>query len=78
MKPLRLSLLSAAVVCAVAPAWADPTQPVDYIQFDPFDSPWRGGVAASAILSIECLTRSEVSHAVPGVFGLGCAEVDCS
>jgi len=28
--------------------WADPAQPVDYIQFDPFDSPWRGGVAASA------------------------------
>jgi psp operon transcriptional activator len=26
--------------------WADPAQPVDYIQFDPFDSPWRGGVAA--------------------------------
>ncbi|MEY3634778.1 MAG: phage shock protein operon transcriptional activator [Pseudomonadota bacterium] len=28
--------------------WADPAQPVDFIQFDPFDSPWRGGVAASA------------------------------
>lgn len=28
--------------------WADPAQPVDYIQFDPFDSPWCGGVAASA------------------------------
>jgi psp operon transcriptional activator len=28
--------------------WADAAQPVDYIQFDPFDSPWRGGVAASA------------------------------
>lgn len=28
--------------------WADPAQPIDYIQFDPFDSPWRGGVAASA------------------------------
>jgi len=28
--------------------WADPTQPVDYIQFDPFDSPWRGAVAGSA------------------------------
>jgi psp operon transcriptional activator len=28
--------------------WADPSQPVDYVQFDPFDSPWRGGVTASA------------------------------
>jgi len=28
--------------------WADPSQPVDYIQFDPFDSPWRTGIAASA------------------------------
>lgn len=28
--------------------WADPAQPIDYIQFDPFDSPWREGVAASA------------------------------
>jgi len=32
MKPLRLSLLSAAVVCAVAPAWADPTQPLQGIR----------------------------------------------
>ncbi len=28
--------------------WADPEQPVDYIQFDPFESPWRSGIAASA------------------------------
>jgi psp operon transcriptional activator len=28
--------------------WADPSQPVDYIQFDPFDSPWRTGIAAAA------------------------------
>jgi psp operon transcriptional activator len=28
--------------------WADPSQPVDYIQFDPFESPWRGGIATSA------------------------------
>jgi psp operon transcriptional activator len=28
--------------------WADPDQPVDYIQFDPFESPWRGGIATSA------------------------------
>jgi len=28
--------------------WADPGQPVDYIQFDPFDSPWRTGIAAAA------------------------------
>jgi psp operon transcriptional activator len=26
--------------------WADPAQSVDYIQFDPFDSPWHGGVAS--------------------------------
>lgn len=28
--------------------WADPSQPVDYVQFDPFESPWRGGIATSA------------------------------
>ena len=28
--------------------WADPGQPVDYIQFDPFESPWRSGIAQSA------------------------------
>ena len=28
--------------------WADPAQPVDYIQFDPFDSPWKNAVTASA------------------------------
>jgi psp operon transcriptional activator len=27
--------------------WADPSQPVDYIQFDPFDSPWKDAVTAS-------------------------------
>jgi psp operon transcriptional activator len=33
--------------------WADPAQPVDYIQFDPFDSPWRGGVAASSPAQVQ-------------------------
>jgi psp operon transcriptional activator len=28
--------------------WADPSQPVDYIQFDPFESPWKNAVTASA------------------------------
>jgi psp operon transcriptional activator len=28
--------------------WADPSQPVDHIQFDPFDSPWKDAVTASA------------------------------
>ena len=28
--------------------WADPSQPVNYIQFDPFDSPWKNAVTASA------------------------------
>jgi psp operon transcriptional activator len=28
--------------------WGDPAQPVDYVQFDPFESPWRAGVSASA------------------------------
>ncbi len=32
MKPLRLSLLSAAIACAVAPAWADPTMPLQGIR----------------------------------------------
>jgi psp operon transcriptional activator len=33
--------------------WADPAQPVDYIQFDPFDSPWRGGVVASSPAQVQ-------------------------
>ena len=28
--------------------WADPGQPVDYIQFDPFESPWKNEITASA------------------------------
>lgn len=28
--------------------WADPSQPVDYIQFDPFESPWQNQVTPSA------------------------------
>jgi psp operon transcriptional activator len=28
--------------------WADPTQPVDYIQFDPFESPWQNQATPSA------------------------------
>ena len=28
--------------------WADPAQPVDYVQFDPFDSPWKNAVTPSA------------------------------
>lgn len=46
--------------------WADPTQPVDYIQFDPFDSPWRGGVAASAPAHVQAENQhkvAEVHHA---------------
>ncbi len=29
--------------------WADPTQSVDYIQFDPFESPWKATMAANAV-----------------------------
>ena len=28
--------------------WADPAQPVDYVQFDPFDSPWKNAVTPAA------------------------------
>jgi psp operon transcriptional activator len=28
--------------------WADPVQSVDYIQFDPFESPWKATMAANA------------------------------
>ena len=27
--------------------WNDPSQPVDYVQFDPFESPWKNAVTAS-------------------------------
>ena len=39
--------------------WADPAQPVDYIQFDPFDSPWKNAVTASAA------NREAHDHAEP-------------
>ena len=28
--------------------WGDPSQPVDHVQFDPFESPWKNAVTASA------------------------------
>jgi psp operon transcriptional activator len=28
--------------------WADASQPVDYVQFDPFESPWKATMAANA------------------------------
>lgn len=28
--------------------WADERQPVDYVQFDPFESPWKTAIASSA------------------------------
>lgn len=28
--------------------WADPSQPIDYIQFDPFESPWKNAATPSA------------------------------
>jgi psp operon transcriptional activator len=42
--------------------WADPAQPVDYIQFDPFDSPWRGGVAASAPAQVQADNQNNVAE----------------
>ena len=28
--------------------WGDPSQPVDHVQFDPFESPWKNAITASA------------------------------
>jgi psp operon transcriptional activator len=42
--------------------WADPNQPVDYIQFDPFESPWRAGISASA--PTHAVPRDEASPAL--------------
>ncbi len=39
--------------------WADPAQPVDYIQFDPFDSPWKNSATASAA-NRETLAEAEM------------------
>ncbi|OYY68799.1 MAG: phage shock protein operon transcriptional activator [Sphingomonadales bacterium 28-55-16] len=39
--------------------WADPAQPVDYIQFDPFDSPWRGGIASSAPAQVQADNQND-------------------
>ncbi len=39
--------------------WADPAQPIDYIQFDPFDSPWKNAVTASTA------NREAHDHAEP-------------
>ena len=42
--------------------WADPAQPVDYIQFDPFDSPWRGEMAASAPAQVRADNQQNVAE----------------
>ncbi len=42
--------------------WADPAQPVDYIQFDPFDSPWRGEMAASALAQVQADNQHNVAE----------------
>lgn len=51
--------------------WADPERPIDYIQFDPFESPWRGGVARSAPAAVtenaiasEPRLSTDLSHVV--------------
>jgi psp operon transcriptional activator len=30
--------------------WNDPSQPVDYVQFDPFESPWTARTSSSAVV----------------------------
>ncbi|WP_353207842.1 phage shock protein operon transcriptional activator [Sphingorhabdus sp.] len=42
--------------------WADPAQPVDYIQFDPFDSPWHGGVAAYAPAQVHADNQNNIAE----------------
>ena len=42
--------------------WADPNQPVDYVQFDPFESPWKETVAANT-QNIATSKTSEVAVA---------------
>ena len=39
--------------------WADPSQPVDYIQFDPFDSPWKDAVTAAGANREAAQTHAE-------------------
>jgi psp operon transcriptional activator len=42
--------------------WAGPDMPVDYVQFDPFESPWRSGIATSALThaTVDSDTGNEV------------------
>jgi psp operon transcriptional activator len=42
--------------------WADPSQPVDYIQFDPFESPWRVGIAAAAPTNVPTSRDKETAE----------------
>ena len=37
--------------------WGDPGQPVDYVQFDPFESPWKNAIASSAPASANMATE---------------------
>ena len=60
--------------------WDDPETPVDAIQFDPFDSPWRP--AASPVqASPTAATAAEVSLPVPAAMTapvtVGAAPLDC-
>ena len=59
--------------------WDDPETPVDAIQFDPFDSPWRP--AASPAQPSPAATAAEASLPVPAAMTppvtIGAAHLDC-
>jgi psp operon transcriptional activator len=73
LRPRPLKTICGPAMCANCATWSNvpfiagltPAQPVDYIQFDPFDSPWRGGLAASAPAQVR--SDNQAANAEPRV-----------
>ena len=47
--------------------WDDPETPVDAVQFDPFDSPWRPAATGSAARTAAEMPENEPAPAVPAM-----------
>jgi psp operon transcriptional activator len=54
--------------------WEDPERPVDLVQFDPFESPWRPSSAQAKVEVLGPATAPAQSVTVSGHDPLGCAD----
>ena len=57
--------------------WDDPESPVDAIQFDPFDSPWRPAASPAPASATATETSLPVPAAMSAPVTVGAAHLDC-